>query len=373
MDEVEVGYDEIPSDVRHKHPYHMYDEIKAQPGVVGRSLSLAEQHARDARKAIAAARRVYLTGCGTSFNAAAVGAWFFRSLSRGGIDARAAGALDVALYEMALGTEDVVVAVTHSGETTMTLRALERARDAGARTVAVTGFPDRLTSAAVDHVIPTGFPEERSWAHTASYTGALTTLAAMANDCAHPDERLDLSPLPEVTGEALGLEEMAHRVAGSTLAVERFREPSRIVLVGGGPNAVTAQEGVLKLLETSYVKAEAFELEYMLHGPLAAVTSESLLVVLAPSGASTLRAADLVRAARQLDVLPVVLAGSDTADDYLDAHRLILPDVPEILSPIPYVVPLQFFAYFLAFGKGLNPDLIHRDDERHRAARSEYV
>lgn len=365
-------YAELPSDSRRRHPYHMYDEIKAQPSVVARSLSLADQHAGDACRAIGNARRVIFTGCGTSFNAAELGCWFFRTLSRGAIDVQTIGALDVAAYEVGIGSDDVVVGVTHSAETVMTLRALERARERGARTVAITGFPTRLDGVSLDYVVPTGFPEERSWAHTASYVAALGTLTAMAASLAHPDERLDLAPLPEVVLEALDLEEMMHRLAGSMLVVERYREPPRIAIVGPGPNAVTAREGVLKLLETSYTMAESFDLEYMLHGPLAAVTAETLVIVLAPDGASTVRAADLVRALRKLDVVPVVLVGIDTAAEFEDAHRMVLPDLPEVLSPIPYVVPLQLFSYFLSVGKGLNPDLLRRDDEHYREARAEY-
>jgi glucosamine 6-phosphate synthetase-like amidotransferase/phosphosugar isomerase protein len=351
----------------------MFDEIKAQPGVVGRSLSLAEQHAGEAVDAIRSARRLFLTGCGTSFNAAAGGAWLFVSLSRGSVDARPVGALELAAYEMRLAPDDVVIGLTHAAETPMTLRALERAREAGCKTIAITGFPDRLKQVSIDHVLPTGFPEEQSWAHTASYTAALAVMASMANACADTGAQVDLGALPEVMAEALQLEEMAHRIAGSTLVVERFRDPARIAIVGAGPNAVTAQEGVLKLLETSYVEAESFELEYSLHGPLAAMAPETLMIVLAPTGASTARAADLVRAARRLDILPVVLTDAGSTQHFQDAHRLILPEVPEALSPLPYVVPLQLFAYFLSMGKGLNPDLIRRDDERYRAARREYA
>jgi glucosamine--fructose-6-phosphate aminotransferase (isomerizing) len=103
------------------------------------------------------------------------------------------------------------------------------------------------------------------------------------------------------------------------------------------------------------------------------VTDETLLILIAPPGRSTQRAADLMRAAQELTVIPVVLSGEDNAADFNGAHRLLLPAVPEVLSPIPYVVPLQLFAYFLAVGNGINPDLIHRDDERQRAARTQYV
>jgi glucosamine--fructose-6-phosphate aminotransferase (isomerizing) len=110
----------------------------------------------------------------------------------------------------------------------------------------------------------------------------------------------------------------------------------------------------------------------MLHGPLAAVDQDTLLILVAPAGSSTARAADLVRAAREIGTTPVVLAGEENAGAFEGAHRLVLPDVPEVLSPIPCVVPLQLFSYFLAVGKDVNPDLLHRDDERYRRARAQY-
>jgi len=361
-----------PADARTKHPYFMYEEIKAQPEAVARSLSLAEERGADAVQTIARGRRIFLTGCGTSFHAAQVGAWFFHSFAQGKIDARAVQAYELATYMPGLRPDDVLVAVSHSGTTTMTLRAVHHARRVGADTVLVTGFPDGDGAVAGGTVLPTGYSEEKSWAHTASYTAAISSLAALANALAEPAERLDLSPLPDIVREALQLEEMAHRVAASTILVERYREPARIVLVGAGPNVATAQEGALKLQETSYVPAVAFELEEMLHGPLAAVTSDTLLIILAPAGASTQRALDLVRAARALETVPVVLGGGDAIEAFDGAHRLILSDLPEVLSPIPYVVPLQFFSYFLAVGKDINPDLLRRDDERYRAARAQY-
>lgn len=365
-------YDDLPADVRHKHPYHMYEEITAQPEAVARSLLLVARHGAEAISLLARARRVLLTGCGTSFHAARAGAWFLQSLSRGTVEARAVQAYELATYLSGLRPDDLIVAVSHSGTTTMTLRALERAHDCGAETVLITGFPESEGGRLARQVMPTGYAEEKSWAHTASYTAALATLAALAQGLAEPEERLTLDALPEVVADALQLEEMAHRIAASTILAERYREPTPIWLVGGGPNAITASEGVLKILETSYAQACSFELEEVLHGPLAALTPETLLIIVAPPGKSTQRAAELARAVRQIGVIPIVLLGHDNADAFEDAHRLVLPSVPEALSPIPAVVPLQLVSYFLAVGKGVNPDLIHRDDERHRAARAQY-
>lgn len=365
-------YADLPRDIRDRHPYHMYDEIVMQPEAIERSLRLAGEHGAGVVKAIAGARRVFLTGCGTSFHAALGGAWALRSFSRGSVDARAVEAYEFQTYLPGLQPNDLVIAVTHSAETSMVLRALERAQRAGVETVTVTGFPEKEAGRRARHVLPTGHAEERSWAHTTSYTAALTTLMALANSVAQPEERLDLSPLPEVVRAVLQIEEMVHRLAAGVILAERYREPTDMFLVGGGPNAATAREGQLKLLETSYGHALAFELEEMLHGPLAATTADSLIIIIAPSGRSIERASELARAAIAIGSIPVVLTGEESAGAFEDAHRLLLPEVPEVLSPIPFAVPLQLFAYFLSVGKGFNPDLLRREDERYRAARAAY-
>ncbi len=365
-------YSELPADIRHQHPYHMYDEIKAQPEAVARSFAVFERQGEPGSRVVGQARRVYLTGCGTSWHAAQIGAWMLRAFTRGGLDVHAVQAFEMATYEQGIRPGDVLIAVTHSGVTAMALRALDKGRAAGATGVAVTGFPESAVRDHADVVLPTGYNDERSWAHTASYTAALATLAALANSLASSEERLDLSPLPEVLHTALELEEVAHRLAASAVSALRTNPGLAIMLVGGGPNALTAQEGALKLLETSYVQATGWELEQVLHGPLAALTPGELCIIIAPSGASVERAVQLMHAVQRIEVTPVVITDDAVLGWFDGAHRLVLPEVPEILSPFSTVVPLQLFSYVLALGNGFNPDLIHRDDERYRLAAAEY-
>ena len=365
-------YSHPPPDIRAKHPYHMYDEIKEQPEAVIRSLELARLHGAEVARLLAGARRIFVTGCGTSFHAALGTAWFLRSFSRGKMDARAIEAFELVAYLPGLRPDDVVVALTHSGGTTMTVRALQRARRSGCETVVITGFPESEAAGIARHVLPTGFETERSWAHTASYTAALTSAAAVANMLAEAEERVDLGPLPDLLQAVLEIEEAAHRLAAGVILTERYREPSEMILVGGGPNAATAREGVLKLLETSYVRASAFELEETLHGPLAAVTPDVLVMIVVPSGRSIDRSIELTRALQALEVMPIVLTDEAHAGSFDETHRLVLPDIPEVLSPIPFIVPIQLFAYFLAVGRGINPDLLRRDDERYLKARQQY-
>jgi glutamine---fructose-6-phosphate transaminase (isomerizing) len=350
----------------------MYEEIKAQAEAVERSLYLVREQEGQVASVIARGHRVFLTGCGTSFHAARSGAYFLRSFSRGKIDARSVQAFELTNYRPGIRPDDVVIGVSHSATTLMTLSALKAARDVGAETILVTGFPDRAKSGEANHVVATGYEDEKSWAHTISYTAALATFAALANELAVPEERLDLKVLPPAVADALNLEEMGHRLAGSTILAERYREAVQIIVTGAGPNSVTASEAVLKLLETSYVQATAFQLEEMLHGPLASVTPDTLLIIVAPSGASTSRASELIRAARQIGTMPVVLTGEGNTSGLDEAHRIFLADVPEVLSPLTYVIPLQFFSYFLSIGRGMNPDLLRRDDDRYRAAAAAY-
>lgn len=365
-------YGQLPGDIRQNHPYHMIEEIKAQPEAVARAISITQRGGADVVRLLANARRVFLTGCGTSFHAASLGAWFLRGFSRGKIDAHAVESYELATYYPGLRPDDVIVALSHSGTTTMTAEALAQGRRSGCETVLITGFPEGDAARIARHVLSSGYEEERSWAHTAGYTAALTTMAVLANSLAAPEERLDLLPLSAALTEALGLEGIAHRLAISVIEAEGRVGPADVVIAGAGPNAVTASEARLKLQETSFTRAASSEIEEMLHGPLAAATPDTLLIVIAPGERSTDRALDLTRAASAVGMTPVVICAESVAERFENAHRLVLPDVPEIISPIPYVAPLQLFAYYLAAGKGINPDLLHRDDERYLAARGQY-
>jgi len=366
-------YDELPADIRPGHPFHMYDEIHLQPQAVSESLRLAIRHGSPIVAALERARRVIVTGCGTSFHAALGAAWLLRSFTRGRVDARAIEAFELVQYGADMRPDDVLIAISHSGTSTMPIRAMQRAREVGAETVLITGLPESEARNVAHYVLPTGYPGEKSWAHTISYTAALASAAAIANVLADSSEKLDLSPLTDVVADALRSEDTAHRMAASVLLSEQENGPARLVFVGGGAHHATAREATLKFLETSYIFTTAWELEESLHGPLAAVTPETAVVLIVPAGSSSDRAVELSRALAEIGCTPFAIVGESNAARFDHAHRLVLADVPEILAPISTVVPLQLFSYFVAVGKGQNPDLIHRGDERYLKAAGQYT
>jgi glucosamine--fructose-6-phosphate aminotransferase (isomerizing) len=249
--------------------------------------------------------RVLGTGCGTSFHAAQ---------TVGG----AAQALELVLDPEP--EADVLVAVSHEGETALTLEAVRAWRGP---TWLVTGKAESPLAEACDEVVVCTPEIEQSWCHTASYTCAVAALAALRGE--------DVSWLPGAVEEVL--------------AGERFpvSDHARWLVAGAGRDWPTAQEAVLKLREGTFVAAEAHQTEQLLHGHLAAVDESVRCFVLEGEGRAAERAAGAVRALRELGC-EVTLVPT--------AH------------PVVDIVRFQLLTLDLAEARGVDPDHIHRDDER---------
>jgi glutamine---fructose-6-phosphate transaminase (isomerizing) len=252
--------------------------------------------------------RLLFTGCGTSFHAAQTGG-------------EAVQALELVLRPQR--DADVLVVVSHEGDTAMTLEAA-RAWD-GPRWL-ITGKPDSPLGELCEEVVVATPAIEESWCHTASYTCAVATIAACRGE--------DVSWLPDAVAAAL-----------------EEREPvsshERFVIAGAGRDWPTAQEAALKLREGAFVAAEGYETEQLLHGYLAAVDETVRCFVLEGEGRAAERAADAAAALREL--------GCETT-------------LVETVHPVVDVIRFQQLAADLAERRGVNPDRIHRDDPRWKAA-----
>ena len=344
---------------RERHPYHMHDAILAQPEAFVRAVGRNEEAVEGFVREAAGSSRLFLAGLGTSHHAAQVGEHLMRAYG-GGVDARAVNSFDLALYGPWLSAEDCVIAVSHRGSKRYTARALERAREAGCRTALVTG-ESASVSVPADVVFET-VPQERSPAHTVSYTSAVAVLASIAGKVgryrtggeALNDDVLR-EKIPAALRAALGTDDRAEGLA------REHAGRRRIWLVGGGPSAVTAQEVALKIKETSYLQAEGMPTETMLHGPFQCVEAEDLFVLVAPSGAARERTLEVAELAREVGA-PCVTLGDEPAAD------LAVPGVPEPFSALTCLVPLQFFSYHLARSRGTNPDSFRAEDPRFARA-----
>jgi len=347
------------------HPYFMHDAILGQPEAFARVIDRVEASAEAVTERLAGAARVFLVGIGTSYHAAQIGEYLMRAYA-GNLPVQAVHAFEFALYGPPIGPQDAVVGVSHRGTKRYTGAALARAREAGCATALITGEAGTGTVPEVDQILRT-VPQERSSAHTISYTGSVAALAALADRVGGRRQgRRPLGPaylrndIPAALRAALatepGVEALARTHAGRR----------RVWVVGGGPGAVVASEIALKIKETSYLQAEGLSVEAMLHGPFQCVDPEDLFVLIAQEGPSAGRVAELAAQVRTIGA-GLLVVGDDSARRIDDAACLV-PHVPEPLAGLTCAVPLQLFAYHLALVRGTNPDGFRLDDPRFARA-----
>lgn len=251
--------------------------------------------------------KILLTGCGTSFHAAQTAG-------------TAVQALELVLEPP---VADLLVLVSHEGSTQLTVEA---ARLFGGPKWLVTGNPASELGRLSDEVIVCTPRLEQSLCHTASYTCAVAQLAALNGE--------DVSGLPGAVES-----ELARPLPVS--------EHERWLVAGAGRDWPTAQEAALKLREGVSLAAEAWETEQLLHGPLAAVDETVRCFVLEGEGRAAVRAADAVAALTELGCDVTLVPTSHPAVDIVRFHLLTLD---------------------LAETRGVDPDLIRRDDERWKRA-----
>ncbi len=351
---------------RSRHPFHMYDAIFAQPEAFVRVPGKNEQAVNDFAEEAASCERLFLVGIGTSYHAARVGEHLMREYG-GGLDVRAIHAFDFALYGPDLVPEDCVVGVSHRGTKRYTARALERALEAGCRTSLVIGEGGSVSVEA--NAIFRTVAQEKTAAHTVSYTAAISILAHLAGRLGYHRtssetlvDGLLRVELPAALRAALGTEERVASLAREHVGCRR------IWLLGGGPSAVTAEEVALKIKETSYLQAEGMSTETMLHGPFQCVEAEDLFVLIAPAGLAQGRTLEVAELVGEIGG-KLLVVGDDTTDLLREtADFLAVPEVPEPFSALTCLVPLQLFAYHLALTRRTNPDFFRVDDPRFARA-----
>lgn len=352
---------------RTHHPFYMYEGIQAQPEAVAECLARHRETAPALAQELSRRARLLLAGIGTSFHAAVVGEYLFRLASSHRVDARAVHSFELVHYGR-VSPGDALVVLSHRGTKTFSMQALEAGARQGILCVAVTGRGHGPSMAQAAVVLET-VPQEVSAAHTVSYTAALATLALVARETgpsgAPPLEGLER--VPDLQRRALGLESRCRELA------QAFGEARRFLFVGGGPNTATAWEAALKMKESNYTYAEGLHVEQVLHGPAASMGPDTVLVVLAPPGPSRSRARDVLRAGRTVGAPTILLAeeGDAALGEEAD-HVLWFPPLPELLSPLVYVLPLQLFAYYGAVVRGANPDTLRTDDPVFDRMRSLY-
>ncbi|GGO68078.1 SIS domain-containing protein [Nocardioides deserti] len=325
----------------------MAREIAEQPPALSRLLHDTAQVREVARRIREARPRfVVLAARGTSDHAALYAKYLIEiSL---GLPVGLASPSTLTVYGARPHLNDVLwVAVSQSGGSPDLVRSTETARACGALTVAVTNAPDSPLAAAAELGVDVLAGPERAVAATKTYTSQLLALWLLVDHWRGGDGRT-AAGLPDHVGSALD-------TPGIDGLASRLRFAPSLICTARGYSYPTAREAALKLMETSYVAAQAFSGADLLHGPLALVDADRpVLAVVGPGDGGRAMAPTLERLAAQRAELTVI---GDPAG-VPDVHTVVpLPaDIPEELSPIVEIVPLQRLAHRLAVTRQHDPD-----------------
>jgi glucosamine--fructose-6-phosphate aminotransferase (isomerizing) len=324
-------------------------EIAEQPDVFDRIRREGWPHIRDLGGAIAARqpRFVVFVARGTSDHAALYAKYLVETLLS--LPAGLASPSTMTVYDAHPKMDDVLlIAVSQSGSSPDLIEPVVRAREGGAITVAITNSPSsRLAEASEFHLDVLAGPE-RAVAATKTYTAQLLTLYLLVQAVAgHDGEETD-----QLSVRARELVERRDEI--SRLAV-RYRFAEQLVTTARGFNYPTAREAALKLMETSYLICHAFSGADLLHGPMAVIDRGFPVIAIAPTGPGAGALRPVLERLGELGADTLIVGGPEAIE--LGTLGFRLPDaVPEILTPMLSIIPLQLLAWQLALERGGDPD-----------------
>ena len=305
------------------------------------------------------AKRIIIIGCGTSWHAGLVGEYLFEDLARISVEVEYAS--EFRYRHPILSKEDVVIAISQSGETADTLAAIRLAKEAGALVLGICNVVGSSIPRETDAGVYTHAGPEIGVASTKAFTAQVTVLAMMAILIGHKKKLLtdeqythyiqELTTVPEKIERILLHDEEFKKLAAMYKGVNNF------LYLGRGYLFPVALEGALKLKEISYIHAEGYPAAEMKHGPIALIDHNMPVVVLAIQDSSYDKIVSNIQEvkARKGIVIAIVNEG-DTTIARLANHILEIPVCDSIFSPLLAVIPLQLLSYHMAVMRGCNVD-----------------
>ncbi|MBQ6725266.1 MAG: glutamine--fructose-6-phosphate transaminase (isomerizing) [Bacteroidales bacterium] len=349
-------------------PHFMLKEIFEQPealrtSMLGR-LNMESKTVRlsgiiDHRDKFLKAKRIIICACGTSWHAGLIGKYIIEELTR--IPVEVEYSSEFRYRNPVITKDDIVIAISQSGETADTLAAIKLAKDNGAFVYGICNVVGSSIARASDtgsylHVGP-----EIGVASTNAFTAQVTTLTLIAMNIAEEKKTISKERIAELVEELQQIPEKINQTLQMNMRIKLYAQiftyARNFIYLGRGFNYPVALEGALKLKEISYIHAEGYPAAEMKHGPIALIDEEMPVVVIAPKRGMYEKVLSNIQEvkARKGKIISIVTKG-DTAVKELSDFCLEIPDTEECFVPILSVVPLQLLSYHIAIAKGRNVD-----------------
>lgn len=350
------------------YPHFMLKEIFEQPATLsdcmrGRvnveSDNITLAGFIDNRDKFLNARRIIITACGTSWHAAQIGMYSIEEYAR--IPVEVEYSSEFRYRKPVIHKDDIVIAISQSGETADTLAAVELAKQQGAFIFGIcnvvgSSIPRNTHSGCYTHVGPEiGVASTKAFTAQVAVLTMLGILIAKEKGTITSDEYVrlikELSLIPDKVSEVLQKNDQIAELA------KTFTYASNCIYLGRGYNFPVALEGALKLKEISYIHAEGYPAAEMKHGPIALISHEMPVIAIATQSDTYEKVASNIQEikARKGRIISIVTEG-DEAIRNLSAHTIEVPETIPCLTPLLSVIPLQLLAYHIAVEKGCDVD-----------------
>jgi glucosamine--fructose-6-phosphate aminotransferase (isomerizing) len=351
------GYEHFMLKEIYEQPKSIHDSFRGR--IEPNSADIHMQSIRDYGDKLKSINRLILIGCGTSWHAGLVAEYLFEEFAR--IPVEVEYASEFRYRNPVLYADDLVIAISQSGETADTLAAMELAKSKGATVFGIcnvvgSSIPRMSHAGAYTHAGP-----EIGVASTKAFTAQVTVLSIVAIAMAKLRGTMsadkirqlmyELESIPEKVEKALKLNDQIVEIA------KMYKDSRNFLYLGRGYNFPVALEGALKLKEISYIHAEGYPAAEMKHGPIALIDEEMPVVVIATNSAHYEKVVSNIQEvkARKGKIIAVVSEGNTSIRDMAD-HVIEVPATEESLSPLINTVPLQLLSYHIAVMRGCNVD-----------------
>ena len=351
------GYEHFMLKEIFEQPECLMNCMRGRINVEGNHVTLSAMI--DYRQQLLGAKRIVIVACGTSWHAGLIGKQLFESLCR--IPCEVEYASEFRYRNPVVTKDDVVIAISQSGETADTLAAIQLAKEQGAFIFGIcnaigSSIPRATNTGTYIHVGP-----EIGVASTKAFTGQVTVLSMLALCLAAERKTIsedlykqmvkELTQIPDKMVQALKTNEQIEHLAPI------FTYAKNCLYLGRGYNYPLALEGALKLKEISYIHAEGYPAAEMKHGPIALIDSEMPVFVIATRDRLYEKVISNIQEVRARGgrVTALVTEGDTQIQKFAD-HVITLPDTLECFQPLIASIPLQLLAYHIAVCKGKDVD-----------------
>jgi glucosamine--fructose-6-phosphate aminotransferase (isomerizing) len=305
------------------------------------------------------AERIIIVACGTSWHAGLVAEYIFEEFTR--IPVEVEYASEFRYRNPIIGSRDVVIAISQSGETADTMAAIKLAKEKGAFVYGVCNVVGSSISRETHAGSHTHAGPEIGVASTKAFTTQITVLTMIALRLAKAKGTLsntdfhrylqELEIIPEKVKEALETNDRAKEIA------KVFKDSHNCLYLGRGYNFPVALEGALKLKEISYIHAEGYPAAEMKHGPIALIDAQMPVVVIAPKqGHYDKIVSNIQEIKSRSGIIIAVVTKGDTQVRELADYIIEIPETSDVLSPLITTIPLQLLSYHIAVMRGCNVD-----------------